>query len=418
MGAWPAFRKTELLLMKLGYLIPEFPSQTHVLFWREIRALRSGGTSVHILSTRKPRPITCRHEFAQAAAREAYYLVPPSPRIFLSRDAFRLLRNFRVASAYFRSLSNTRGLSDRVRFLGFFVAALNLTAWAKRNRVEHVHVHSCADAAHVVAMARKLGGPRFSLTLHGDLNVYGKDHDIKMANAAFVSVVGTHLKEQLVQRTRVPSDRILTSFMGIEFDSLAVLGSERRPRQRALHFVTVARLNPMKGHIHALRAMSHGVNADLQLHYTIAGDGPNEQVLRASVKELNLEEYVTFTGTLSEPDVLRLLSKADAFILPSIGLGEAWPVSVMEAMGAGLPVIASRIGATPEMITSGIDGILVAQGDEAAILDALSLLANDLDCRKSLGEQARRTAAQRFSVTASTNALLEAIHSHSGVVEE
>lgn len=404
--------------MKLGYLIPEFPSQTHVLFWREIRALRSGGTSVHILSTRKPRRITCRHEFAQAAARETYYLVPPGLRLLLSRDAFRLLRNYRVAASYFRSLSNTGGLSARVRFLGFFVAALNLTAWAKRNGVEHVHVHSCADAAHVVAMARKLGGPHFSLTLHGDLDVYGKDHDIKMADAAFVSVVGTHLKEQLLKRTSVPSDRILTSFMGIEFDSLAVLGSDRKPRQRALHFVTVARLNPMKGHIHALRAMRRGVDAGLELHYTIAGDGPNEQVLRASVKDLNLDGHVTFTGTLAEPDVLRLLSKADAFILPSIGLGEAWPVSVMEAMGAGLPVIASRIGATPEMITPGRDGLLVSQGDEAAILDALSLLANDLECRKSLGEQARLTAAQRFSVTASTDALLEAIHSRAAVVEK
>lgn len=404
--------------MKIGYLIPEFPGQTHVLFWREIRALRAAGAAVRIISTRKPRPITCRHEFAQPAAKETHYLVPPSPRLFLARDAFRLARNYRIAASYFRSLSNTGGLSARVRFLGFFVAALDLTDWARRNGIEHVHVHSCADAAHVVAMARKLGGPPFSLTLHGDLDVYGADHDIKMADAAFVAVVGTHLKEQLLARTRVPGHRILTSFMGIELESLALLGSERRPRQGALHFVTVARLNPMKGHLHALRAMRRGVDAGLELHYTIAGEGPHEQALRASVRELNLDGRVTFTGTLAEADVLRLLSKSDAFILPSVGLGEAWPVSVMEAMAAGLPVIASRIGATPEMITSGVDGILVSQGDEAAILDALTLLANDPGFRKSLGERARRTAEQRFTVTASTGALLDAIHSHRVTVKK
>lgn len=401
--------------MKIGYLIPEFPGQTHVLFWREIRALRTGGTSVHIVSTRKPRPITCRHEFALPAARETFYLVPPSLRLLCSRDTFRVLRNCRIAAAYFRSLSKTGGLSARARFLGLFIAALNLTAWARRNGIEHVHVHSCADAAHVVAMAYRLGGPPFSLTLHGDLDVYGRDHDIKMADAAFVSVVGTHLQEQLLTRTRVTADRILTSFMGIEIDSLAALGADRKPRQRALHFVTVARLNPMKGHLHALRAMRRGLDAGLQLHYTIAGEGPNEQSLRASVKELSLDEHVTFTGTLAEADVLRLLSRTDAFVLPSIGLGEAWPVSVMEAMAAGLPVIASRIGATPEMITSGFDGILVSQGDEAAILDALSQLANDPDFRESLGKQARHTAAQRFSVAASTDALLNAIRSRQAV---
>lgn len=396
--------------MKIGYLIPEFPSQTHAFFWREIRALRSLGTTVHIISTRKPSPITCRHEFAQSAARETYYLIPPGLGLLLSPESFRVRRNWRVAASYFRSLARS-GMSARLRFLGLFVAAMNLCHWARRNGIQHVHGHSCADAAHVIAMAHKLGGPPFSLTLHGDLDVYGTDHDVKMRDASFVSAVGTHLKKQLLERTRVQSGRILTSFMGIDLDSFAALGSDRKPRRGALHLVTVARLNPMKGHIHALRAIRRALDAGLELHYTIAGDGPHENALRASVKELDLDRHVTFTGTLAETDVLGLLSKADAFILPSVGLGEAWPVSVMEAMAAGLPVIASRIGATPEMITSGVDGLLVGQGDESAILDAVSRLADDPGFRESVGRHARRTAAQRFGVTTSAGALLDAIHS-------
>ena len=118
---------------------------------------------------------------------------------------------------------------------------------------------------------------------------------------------------------------------------------------------------------------------------------------------------MTLTGTLSETEVFQALSKADAFVLPSTGMGEAWPVSVMEAMGAGLPVIASVIGATPEMIIPGEDGFLVPQEDETALLEKITLLANDVDTRRRIGEAARHTASRRFDVAVTATALRDAI---------
>ena len=115
------------------------------------------------------------------------------------------------------------------------------------------------------------------------------------------------------------------------------------------------------------------------------------------------------TGTLSEIEVFELLSKVDTFLLPSTGLGEAWPVSVMEAMSAGLPVIASEIGATPEMITPGKDGFLVHQGDEQAILEKISLLAHNVDVRRRIGEAGRRTAQERFDIAGTVNKLRDTI---------
>ena len=61
----------------IGYLVPEFPSQTHTFFWREICALRARGADVRLFSTRRPAPEACRHAFAEEAARETRYLVPP-----------------------------------------------------------------------------------------------------------------------------------------------------------------------------------------------------------------------------------------------------------------------------------------------------------------------------------------------------
>jgi glycosyltransferase involved in cell wall biosynthesis len=81
----------------------------------------------------------------------------------------------------------------------------------------------------------------------------------------------------------------------------------------------------------------------------------------------------------------------------------------MEAMGAGLPVISSVIGATPEMITSGEDGLLIPQGDETALLNELMRLGYEVEFRRRIGAAARRTACRRFDVNVTANRLREAV---------
>src|SRR5258708_27899919 len=114
---------------------------------------------------------------------------------------------------------------------------------------------------------------------------------------------------------------------------------------------TMACLNPAKRHTDALASVHRAHKSGLKIHYTIEGEGPHKDIILAKIRELDLEKHVSLSGSLSESEVYKLLSEVDAFLLPSTGLGEAWPVSIMEAMGAGLPVVASVIGATPKMST-------------------------------------------------------------------
>lgn len=82
----------------------------------------------------------------------------------------------------------------------------------------------------------------------------------------------------------------------------------------------------------------------------------------------------------------------------------------MEAMSAGLPVIASIIGATPQMITSAVDGFLVPQEDEESLLHGITLLARDIETRQRIGQAARLTAARCFDVVTTATKLRDAIH--------
>ena len=392
--------------LRLGYLVPEFPGQTHAFFWREICALRGMGQSVFLLSTRRPS-LTCRHEFATAAISETHYLFPPSIADLLAW-MMSGARGLGRARTYFNKLKPT-ALRDHLHYPVLFGCAVDLVRWARRNQIDHVHVQSCADAAHVVALARRMGGPPYSLTLHGDLSVYGSDHRSKMAEASFVRIVGTHLRSQVLDQAGVTSDRIFVSCMGIINEQLKTLGQHRTYRPGVLHLVTVARLHPAKGHVHTLVAVRRARQAGADIHLTIAGDGPHRQALISHIREHDLDNFVTLTGTLSENEVYQLLSTADAFVLSSTGLGEAWPVSVMEAMGAGLPVIASTIGATPEMIVSEQDGFLVPQQDEEALFEKIMFLARDVEARRRIGDAARRTASQRFDVALTARVLRDAV---------
>lgn len=393
--------------LRLGYLIPEFPGQTHIFFWREVLALRRMGEEVFLLSTRKPSPLICRHDFALRAASETHYVYPPAWLSFVNW-AKKGCRGISSAVSYIRGL-DAPTFGRRLHLCGLLLSAIDLMDWARRQRIDHIHVQSCADAAHMVALARLLGGPPYSLALHGDLEVYGTDHRAKMERASFICVVGNHLRQQVAERVGLPANRVHVTFMGVETSELSRLGHARRSRPGALHLVTVARLNRAKGHMYALAAINEGVKAGLDLTYTIAGEGPYRSSIALEIERLGLKDRVRMAGTLSEKEVHELLSMADAMLLTSTGVGEAWPVSVMEAMGSGLPVIASIVGATQEMITSGVDGVLVPQKDETAILEGIALLASDVETRRKIGAAGRVTALRCFDVAARASALRDAI---------
>jgi glycosyltransferase involved in cell wall biosynthesis len=382
--------------MRLGYLVPELPSQTHAFFWREVQCLRARGVEVVLYSTRRPPDDACKHAFAAEARRTTTYVFPPRWGVVLAHLAAHPLRAAR-AVGYVLRLAETP-LAARAKLLGLVPVAAGLARAARAAGVEHLHVHSCANAAHLAALAELLGGPGYSLTLHGDLPVYGTDHRAKMRGARFVSTVTRALQRSVVQEIGLPAERVPVIWMGVDTRRLVPPDPAARPAPlaRALRIATVARLNATKGHVHVLAAQRRLLDRGISVRYTIAGDGPHRAAIEAEIARLGLAEHVRLAGSVGEDDVARLLAESDAFVLASFGLGEAAPVSVMEAMSAGLPVVCSIIGGTPDMLTDGVDGLLVPQQDEAALEKALERLATDPDLRARLARAARARACAEF----------------------
>lgn len=392
--------------MKVGILIPEFPSQTHAFFWREVLALRALGVDVVMVSTRRPPPDACRHEFAQDAAASTLYLFPPE----WVKDGLALLLK---PIGLLKALAYVAGLVEsswgrRMSTALLILPAARLARLSRSLGLQHVHVHSFANSAHVAALAKILSGCNYSLTLHGAPDGYGTDHASKTRGASFVTCVSAPLKQQLEAMLGPSAPAIHLLWMGVDTRHFAPGERPLRHHAEPLRLLTVARLHANKGHRFALRAIRRNRDEGLNATYTIVGDGPARAEIEQEIESLGLSGPVQLVGTRSESEVQQLLHGSDALLLTSVG-SEGAPVAIMEAMACGVPVVSSVIGGTTDMIDHGEDGFLVGQGDVDAIAQCLRQLSEQPELAWRMGKAARLRAVRDFDSKALASRFLDLI---------
>ena len=167
-----------------------------------------------------------------------------------------------------------------------------------------------------------------------------------------------------------------------------------RPQDRVV--IMVAALRPEKAHEVFLDAARLLVASHSDLKFLIVGDGPRRGELESMRSRLGLDEHVRFLGV--RDDVARLLHLARVLALPSHPAVETLPLSVLEAMAAGVPVVATRVGSLPEVIDSGRTGVLIEPGDPRALAAAIADMVDDPVRSREMAEAARGVVQSRFSV--------------------
>jgi L-malate glycosyltransferase len=166
--------------------------------------------------------------------------------------------------------------------------------------------------------------------------------------------------------------------------------------------LTVANLRPEKGYDVLLDAARLAADRGLPLRFAAVGRGPLEDELRERSRQLGLEGRLQFLG--QRHDVLRLLTAADLFVLAS--RQEGLPVSLMEATSTGAAIVATSVGGVPQVITDGVDGLVIPPGDPPALVDALERLVGDPGLRAELGRAAKLRSAM-FDVTSACRQMEE-----------
>ncbi|MDX5403597.1 MAG: glycosyltransferase family 4 protein [Rhodobacterales bacterium] len=381
-----------------AYLVPQFPGQTHMFFWREIRALEARGYRPVLFSTTPPPKGLIAHGWSDQAMARTTYLASRNPR-HLAAILPRLPLRQIIAQA---ALETGR---DRHSFLRDVMicapAARMLALSCKAQGIRHVHVHSCGRAALIAALAHHAYGLDYSLTLHGSLPDYGVGQRFKWRGARFASTVTHRLRAQAASLLgdALPA-RVVVQSMGVETEVLCrdTPYVPCAPGQ-VLRLFSCARLNHLKGHEDTLSALRLMLDAGQPARLIIAGeddDGGHGYRLRLErrIAELGLSDHVRLLGAIDADAVRRHLLDAHAFVLPS--RHEAIGVAFMEAMSCGIPTVGCDVDGVPELITNGRDGILVPPQDPAALAAALMRLVQNPALCRTLGIAGRARVEQGF----------------------
>ncbi|MCU1289128.1 MAG: glycosyl transferase group 1 [Acidobacteria bacterium] len=159
-----------------------------------------------------------------------------------------------------------------------------------------------------------------------------------------------------------------------------------------LRLLFVGAVGKLKGEKDLIKALS--ILRERKFFIKVSFLGYGAENLKSYCEKLNVAEFIEFAGAVSMSERIDFFRKADIFVLPTYA--EAMPMSVIEAMAAGLPVISTKVGGIPELIEHGKDGLLYAAGDVNALADNISLLLGDETARINLGRNARKKASEQM----------------------
>ena len=263
---------------------------------------------------------------------------------------------------------------------------------ARRERPAILHTHLVHADFHGLPAGRLARVPVLVSTKHG-FNPFRDGKAFAAADRAVAALADVHvaisegLARYLAERERFD----LASFEVVHYGIEA--GPEPPPLPGVPRVAIVGRLIPIKGHDVLLRALAAARDSAPGLTLEVAGEGPLEQGLRATVTRLGLDDAVTFLGRVAP--AAPVFERAEVVAVPSFG--EGFGMVALEAMERGRPVVASAVGGLPEIVDDGRTGILVPTGDAEALAAAIVDLVRNPGRAAAMGAAGRARALREFS---------------------
>ena len=385
---------------RLGYVASRFPRLSETFVLREANALERLGWRVAPFSLTTPRAIDWSHA---AAERWRGRVQMPDLWLYLSLAWAHLVGLLTQPRAYATTLAaiicqvGWRRFDSLVRHLAAFAIGVGLVERIKR--LGWVHAHFAWVSATAAWAAARLAGVHYSVTVHGsDVQRRRLVDELlvtKLAEARFIVCVSDAIRKQveaLLRGRAMPPIRVIRTGVGRRS-----LEEPRQPSPGALkttRLLAVGRLAPEKGHRHLLAAVRFLRDQTIDVRLDIIGEGSEYNRLLADVADLELGRAVSLCGAMSEQEIWDRYRRADIFVLPS--LREGLPVALLEAMAAGLPVIASDLPGVREAVGDERSALLVRPGNATALAEAISRLIVDPEERARLAGAARQVVEERF----------------------
>jgi glycosyltransferase involved in cell wall biosynthesis len=284
-------------------------------------------------------------------------------------------------------------------------------AWCRREQI--AVVQTCDLYANIFGLpGAALGGVPVRIGSRRELNPDKTAGQIRLQRLAYRAatkvVANSPAARTILRQEKLGPGSIAVIPNGLD---AAAYGARKQSGQ-VRSFITVANLRPEKDHETLLKAAALLIEDVPSLRVRIVGSGPRRAALEARTAALGLGSHVEFLG--HRDDVPALLADADAFVLPS--RSEAFPNGAIEAMAAGLPVVASAVGGLLDLIDDGHTGRLVPPGDPAALAAVMRTWIEHPDRAAAIGAAGRESVLQQYSfermIASFEDLYLSCLHAH------
>lgn len=403
--------------LRIGHITSRYPIPSHAFIAREVRELRRQGVEVHTFSVRAVEDVTglSAEDAREAATTTAIRPLPPT--LLLGAHVRALATAPRAWLATLRHALSLRSPGPRGALwqLFYFAQAIVFSSQCRERGLDHVHVHHANVAADITLLAAHFGRrastspTSWSMTLHGPTEYLDAERyrpGLKAREADVVVCTSRHSLEELIRLSGpLTPGRAHVLELGVDLTRMTY----REPAAEAepLRILNVAQLIPRKGQATLLEALARLKAAGVDARLTLVGDGEDRERLGALAREFGIMAAVGFRGALGQDDVLAVYGDADAFCLTSYAEGQ--PVVLMEAMASGVPVVATRVAGTPELVEDGESGLLVDVDRPDQVADALARLASEPGLRLRLAQRARARIEERHDLAALVRRLTELV---------
>lgn len=383
--------------MKLAYLLNSYPMTSTTFIRREIAAIERAGVPVKRFAVRHWSERLVDPQDMAEQSRTEYLLTGRGGRLAVGLAAHALRHRRRFAEALEMTDALRRAAGGRtIPHAAYLAQAIRLKRRCDALGITHVHAHFSTNAAAVAMLCRRLGGPRYSFTVHGpdELDRFAANGlTDKAFHARAVVAISGYCRDRL--REHLPEnlwDRIRVIACGLDLRAYPVA----RPPATSARLLTVGRLCPQKAQVEIPAAIAAAAVRHPELSVALVGDGESRAAIEQAIRATGTGGRVKLLGWRSNAEVRRRIGETRALLLPSHA--EGLPIVIMEAFALGRPVIATRIAAIPELVDESC-GWLVEPGDGAGLAAAIgaAMDAGEADLAR-MGAEARGRIAARHDI--------------------
>ena len=294
-------------------------------------------------------------------------------------------------------------LKKKLKLVYQFCVACRFAKWLHINDIDHIHSHFAGSPTSFAMFLSVLTDRPFTFTDHGAGIFHNRiGLETKFRRAAGISAISEfniQFYPQVVEK--VPPVKIVRC--GLKMDGFDF--HQREQCANPAHILAVSRIVPQKGFSYLMEGLALLDREGHPWRCTIVGEGPLVPELQRQAAALDLADRIVFTGPKQQDEIRRLMGEADMFVLPCVvapdGDMDGIPVTLMEALACGCPVVSTDISGAPELVINDKTGLLLEPSDGQAVGQAMSRLITEPDLLAKLSRGGRDWVDEEFNISKS-----------------